>query len=159
MIHRDVKPHNIIITTNGDIKLCDFGLTSAHGAAVSENKKIIGTPFYVSPEMVEMDSYQDNRSDIYSLGCTLFHLITGQPPFNYGSLLQVVQARLSEEPPEAIEFNPSISPGLSQVIQTMMARDPDHRYATASEVAEDLLRVRRGMEPKLVNPDRERLNQ
>ena len=159
MIHRDVKPHNIIITSSGEIKLCDFGLTSSHETAVQESRNILGTPFYLSPEMIQTDIYQDNRSDIYSLGCTLYHLVVGSPPFNCGGILEVVNARLNNPPPDPREENPNCPANLATVIMTMMATDTNDRYATAFEVAADLIRVRNGETPHLVDPERARVNQ
>jgi serine/threonine protein kinase len=159
MIHRDVKPQNIMITTEGNIKLCDFGLVSCHEKAFSEDNSILGTPYYVSPEMVDGSSYLDNRSDIYSLGTTLFHMLYGSPPFNYGGLLEVLNARVKQPPPRLIDLKPSISQELSDIIITMMASDQEERYATATEAAEDILLVKDGGSPKLVDTSRERINQ
>ena len=159
MIHRDVKPQNIMINSDGDIKLCDFGLISQHESAYEDNDTIIGTPYYVSPEMVDSSTYQDNKSDIYSLGATLFHIMAGVPPFNYGGLLEVLNARINHPPPKLSDFLPNLPPGLSEVIETMMSTDPDDRYITATEAAEDILRVRDGVRPQLVDKNREKLNQ
>ena len=159
MIHRDVKPHNIIVTKEGAVKLCDFGLTSNHEMAVQESRNILGTPFYLSPEMIQTDIYQDNRSDIYSLGCTLYHLIVGLPPFNYGGLLEVVNARLNNPPPDPREEFPECPENLAKIIMTMMATEADDRYATAHELMEDLIRFLKDEEPILVDPNRERANQ
>ena len=159
MIHRDVKPQNIMITTEGNIKLCDFGLVSSHEKAFSDDNSILGTPYYVSPEMVDGSSYQDNRSDIYSLGTTIFHMLSGSPPFNYGGLLEVLNARVKQPPPILAEEDKSIPEDLSNIILTMMATDQEHRYATASEAAEDILIVKDGGSPKLVDSTRERINE
>lgn len=159
MIHRDVKPQNIMITTEGNIKLCDFGLVSNHEKAYSDDNSILGTPYYVSPEMVDGDTYQDNRSDVYSLGTTLFHMLSGDPPFNYGGLLEVLNARVKQPPPILKEFAPHVSDDLSNIILTMMATDQEDRYATATEAAEDILIVRDGGTPKLVDSTRVRVNQ
>ena len=159
MIHRDVKPQNIMITTEGNIKLCDFGLVSCHEKAFSEDNSILGTPYYVSPEMVDGSSYQDNRSDIYSLGATLYHMIVGVPPFNYGGLEEVLNARTKQPPPELKSQSSGTPEGLSEVITTMMATEQEERYATANEAAEDILLVKDGGTPKLVDVGRERINE
>lgn len=159
MIHRDVKPHNIIVTKEGAVKLCDFGLTSNHEMAVQESRNILGTPFYLSPEMIQTDIYQDNRSDIYSLGCTLYHLVVGLPPFNYGGLLEVVNARIENPPPDPRAEFSECPEALAKIIMTMMATESDDRYATAFEVSQDLLRFLKDEDPLLVDPNRERANQ
>ncbi|NQZ56699.1 MAG: protein kinase [Lentisphaeraceae bacterium] len=159
MIHRDVKPQNIMITTNGDIKLCDFGLVSCHEKALNDDNAILGTPYYVSPEMVEGDTYLDNRSDIYSLGTTLYHMLAGAPPFKYGGLMEVLSSRTQLPPPELKQQHPDIPQGISDVVKTMMATEQEGRYATAVEAASDLLLVRDGGQPNLVDSNRERLNQ
>jgi serine/threonine protein kinase len=159
MIHRDVKPHNIMITTEGNIKLCDFGLVSCHEKAFSEDDSIMGTPYYVSPEMVDGASYQDNRSDIYSLGATLFHMLLGTPPFNYGGLQEVLKARVKQPPPTLNNHTNTLPGGLSDVIRTMMATDQDNRYVTANEAAEDILLIRDGGTPHLVDRNREHNNE
>ena len=109
--------------------------------------------------MVDGSSYLDNRSDIYSLGTTLFHMLYGSPPFNYGGLLEVLNARVKQPPPPLIDLKPSISQELSDIIITMMASDQEERYATATEAAEDILLVKDGGSPKLVDTSRERINQ
>ncbi len=159
MIHRDVKPQNIMITVDGNIKLCDFGLVSCHEKAFSGDNTILGTPYYVSPEMVDGSSYQDNRSDIYSLGTTLFHMLSGVPPFNYGGMLEVLNARVKNEPPSLSDFAKNLPKGLADVIATMMAREQEKRYATAAEAAEDLLLIKNGSAPKLVDIVRARVNE
>ena len=159
MIHRDVKPQNIMINTEGNIKLCDFGLVSCHEAAFSGDDSILGTPYYVSPEMVDGSSYQDNRSDIYSLGTTLFHMLCAVPPFNYGGLSEVLNARVKFDPPSLKDFSKNLPDGLAEVVQTMMAKDQEDRYATATEAAEDILLVKDGAAPKLVDKARQRTNE
>ena len=84
-IHRDIKPQNVMLDTNGDVKVCDFGMVTAHENAAVDISAVEGTPYYLSPECVTEGYYQDNRSDIYSLGATLYHLMTDTPPFDYDS--------------------------------------------------------------------------
>ena len=158
MIHRDVKPQNIMINIEGNIKLCDFGLVSCHEKAFSEDNSILGTPYYVSPEMVDSSSYQDNRSDIYSLGATLYHMTVGIPPFNYGGLEEVLNSRVKQPPPKIKEHEIKIPEGFSEIIETMMATDQDDRYVTATEAAEDILLVKDGGTPRLVDSSREKVN-
>lgn len=159
MIHRDVKPQNIMITREGNVKLCDFGLVSDHEMAVVDDDQVLGTPYYVSPEMVGDSDYQDNRSDLYSLGATLYHIISGQLPFSSGNLNEILTARV-ENPPPKLDFVVTRLPdGLSQVVEVLMAVDPDGRYVTSTEAAEDLLLVRDGGRPRLVDDSRVRSNE
>jgi serine/threonine protein kinase len=109
--------------------------------------------------MVDGSSYQDNRSDIYSLGTTLFHMLSGVPPFNYGGMIEVLNARVKNEPPSLNDFVKNLPQGLSEVIATMMAREQEKRYATAAEAAEDLLLTKNGSTPKLFDTVRSRVNQ
>ena len=117
-----------------------------------------GTPFYLSPESVTQDAYQDNRSDIYSLGCTLYHLIANEPPFCYDELLDVVDARTKEPAPDVRKVKPDVPGPVASVLLTMMAREPEDRYVTARECLEDLQRVIRNEAPLLIDPSRPKVN-
>ncbi len=99
-IHRDIKPQNIMVDNQGNVKVLDFGMVTAHENAAVDISSVEGTPYYLSPECITEGAYQDNRSDIYSLGATLYHMITDVPPFDYDSLMDVVNARLEEDPPD-----------------------------------------------------------
>ena len=151
-IHRDIKPHNILMNADGEIKICDFGMVNEHGEWFDE-RKIEGTPFYLSPESISGD-YQDNRSDLYALGVTLYHMIAGVPPFDDPSLKKTIYARLENDAPDIRLIEPSVSAGAAGVLQAMMAREADERYVTAYECQEDLTRVLEGQEPLLVDIDR-----
>ena len=161
MVHRDIKPQNIMITKEGHVKVCDFGMVTAHEMAGVDLDAIEGTPYYLSPESISEseNTYQDNRSDIYSLGTTLYHLIAGQPPFDYDTVVKVITARASEEAPDVRLALPSVTAEVSAVLRTMMARDPEDRYVTAYECLQDMLRVKRGEQPLLVDRSRPKVNQ
>jgi eukaryotic-like serine/threonine-protein kinase len=161
MVHRDIKPQNIMIDKQGHVKVCDFGMVTAHEMAGVDLDAIEGTPYYLSPESISesANTYQDNRSDIYSLGTTLYHLIAGSPPFDYDTVVRVITARAEEEAPDIREVQPEVHEHVALVLQTMMARDPEDRYVTANECLQDMLRVKRGEKPLLVDRSRPRINQ
>jgi serine/threonine protein kinase len=117
-----------------------------------------GTPYYLSPECVTDGAYQDNRSDIYSLGATLFHTIAGVPPFNYDSLEDVIYARLREGAPDIRDVCDWVPSVVADVLRTMMAPDPEDRYVTARECLHDIERVRDGRRPLLVDRSRPKVN-
>ncbi|RMD76278.1 MAG: serine/threonine protein kinase [Lentisphaerae bacterium] len=152
MIHRDIKPSNIILDKSGHVKVCDFGMVTGHESAAVDLDSVEGTPYYLSPECVCEDGHLDNRSDIYSLGASLYHAISGVPPFNYSTLHEVVYARVKEDPPNLRQVFPEIHPEIAAIINVMMARNPDDRYFTAQECKEDMERVKSGLSPFLHKP-------
>ena len=158
MIHRDIKPQNVMLTADGTIKVCDFGMIVPHEQAEIDLDAVEGTPYYISPECITEGSYQDNRSDIYSLGATLYHLIAGAPPFDYNTVLDVVEARVKEPPPDIRDVKPDVPEGIAQVLLTMMAQSPEDRYVTAAECLEDMRRARHGERPHLVDRNRPKVN-
>jgi serine/threonine protein kinase len=157
-IHRDVKPQNVMVDKAGFVKVLDFGLVTTHERSAVDTSAVEGTPFYLSPESVTHNAYQDNRSDIYSLGCTVYHLIMNEPPFDFDELLDVVNARVEEPPPDIRKLKSGISDDVAEVLLTMMAREPEDRYVTAYECLQDLKRVINGIKPLLVDPERLKSN-
>jgi len=150
-IHRDVKPKNIILMPDGVSKLTDLGLARAVDdkiAAESEAGKAYGTPYYISPEQIRGDVDIDFRADIYSLGATLYHVLTGRPPFEADTPTAVMHKHLKEplKPPDHI--NTSLSAGISEVIEVAMAKNRDERYASTEDMLEDLKAVRSGRMPQ-----------
>ena len=149
-IHRDVKPKNIMITKEGAAKLADMGLARAvsdREAAEAEQGKAFGTPYYISPEQIRGEVHVDARADIYSLGATLYHMITGQVPFEGANPSAVMHKHLRADlvPPDHI--NPALSTGISEIVEVCMAKDPDQRYATANDLLDDLQAVFKGEPP------------
>jgi len=145
MIHRDVKPKNIMINTEGVVKLADMGLareTSDIKAAKSEKGKAYGTPYYIAPEQIRGEVNIDGRADIYALGATLFHMVTGRVPFEASKPSDVMRKHLKEAltPPDHI--NTSLSAGISEVIEVMMAKKKQDRYSNMKELLADLEAVR-----------------
>lgn len=152
LIHRDVKPKNIMINKEGIVKLADMGLareTSDIKAAKHEQGKAFGTPYYIAPEQIRGEVDIDGRADIYSLGGTLFHMVTGRVPFEAAAPSDVMRKHLKEPlvPPDHI--NTALSTGIGEVIEVMMAKDRNNRYKTMDEVITDLEAVRAGKSPLL----------
>jgi len=150
LIHRDVKPKNIILNSKGIAKLTDLGLARAmddKGAAESEAGKAYGTPYYISPEQIRGEVDIDFRADIYSLGATLYHLVTGHPPFEAETPTAVMHKHLKEPliPPDHI--NTALSAGLSEIVEVAMAKRREDRYASTRDMLEDLKSVRKGEPP------------
>jgi len=150
LIHRDVKPKNVILTPHGVAKLTDLGLAremNDKAAAELEAGKAYGTPYYISPEQVRGDVDIDWRADIYSLGATMYHLLTGHPPFEADTPSAVMHMHLKEplRPPDHI--NTALSAGVSEIIEVAMAKNRDERYSSTSDMLEDLKAVRSGQTP------------
>ncbi len=150
LIHRDVKPKNIIISTNGTVKLADMGLARATTdieAAQSEAGKAYGTPYYIAPEQIRGRIDIDGRADIYGLGATLYHMLTGRVPFMAEDSADVMRKHLREKlvPPDHI--NTSLSAGVSEVVEIMMAKRKEDRYHDVEELLTDLEALRDGRPP------------
>ena len=146
--HRNVKPKNMFMETNGNIRLIGLGLASCRTAFHSPHldTRPIGTPHFMAPEMIR-GSYSDPRSDLYSLGVTLFVLVTGVTPFEKGSPLAVMSRHLTDEAVSLASARPGLSPEFVTFVETLMARDVDHRFQSARaalEVAEALERRYKG---------------
>ena len=149
-IHRDVKPKNIMITSDGTAKLADMGLARAAEdaqAAQAEAGKAFGTPYYISPEQIRGEIDIDFRADIYSLGATLYHLVTGRVPFDAPTPAGVMHRHLKDPlvPPDHI--NTSLSAGMGEIVEVMMAKDRKRRYASTSDLIVDLEAVASGQPP------------
>jgi serine/threonine-protein kinase len=149
-IHRDVKPKNIMITKEGIAKLADMGLARAisdREAAENEQGKAYGTPYYISPEQIRGEKDVDFRADIYSLGATFYHIVTGQVPFEGPNPSAVMHKHLNVElvPPD--HLNPSLSAGIGEIIEVCMAKDRERRYRSTSDLLEDLESVAKGEPP------------
>jgi serine/threonine-protein kinase len=150
LIHRDVKPKNIILTPQGVAKLTDLGLARAaddKDAAESEAGKAYGTPYYISPEQIRGDLDIDFRADIYSLGATLYHLVTGKPPFEGDSPSAVMHKHLKQPLIPADHINTELSAGIGEVIDVAMAKKREERYQSTADMLEDLRLVHRGETP------------
>ena len=140
LIHRDVNPYNILVTHDGTAKLADLGLAIAMAEEdrVTRDGATVGTFDYVAPEQARHSRAADIRSDIYSLGCTLYHMCAGQVPFPGPSLPEKLFGHQSMEPTPLCRMVPGLPEGLSEIVQRMMKKSPDERYATPMQVAQAL---------------------
>jgi serine/threonine protein kinase len=143
MVHRDIKPANLLVTPAGQVKVVDFGLArfaQERGPAgdITPSGTVLGTPDYIAPEQA-LDSRQaDIRADIYSLGCTLYHLLAGRPPFSEGTVFYKLMAHRERAPRPMTECRPDLPSGLAAVLERMLAKDPAQRYQTPADVAREL---------------------
>ena len=144
VIHRDIKPANVMVSRNGLVKLADLGLAKAlegpEDNTITMRKKVIGSPNYMSPEQAKDLRKADHVSDLYSLGATLLHMISGQKPFGSGSPVEII-ARVLKDPIELPAMTPGgdkLPPALAEVIERTMAKDPADRYAEPSELVDAL---------------------
>ncbi len=150
LIHRDVKPKNIMITKDGTVKLADMGLARAVSdaqAAKAEAGKAFGTPYYISPEQIRGEVNIDFRADIYSLGATLYNMLTGKVPFEGDTPAAVMHKHLTEQltPPDHIR--PDLSSGVGEVVEVMMAKAPRRRYGSTHDLLMDLEAIASGNPP------------
>ncbi len=146
VVHRDVKPGNLILTETGGVAITDFGLAREKGTgSMTESGSIVGTPMYMAPEQVLGErTAVGTRSDVYGLGATLYHLATGSPPFEGPTAQSVLKAVLETEPVRPRRLRGDLSPALEAIIMTAMAKEPARRYGTAQDLAEDLGRFLHG---------------
>ncbi|GIW72029.1 MAG: hypothetical protein KatS3mg102_1571 [Planctomycetota bacterium] len=150
LVHRDIKPQNIMIGPGDVAKLCDLGLAMTEEErreATERGGRSLGTPHYISPEQARGEQVVDIRADIYGLGATLYHAATGQTPFEGGSAMVLMTRHLTEEPIPAHKRRPGVSRHLSALIGAMMAKDREQRHQHPIELLEDMERVLRGKPP------------
>lgn len=141
MVHRDIKPDNILVTRKGVVKVADFGLAKVMDEDVSmtQSGTGLGTPLYMAPEQARNAKHVDHRCDIYALGATLYHLLTGKLPFRGDSALELIMAKEKGTYPNARSVRSEIPERLDLIIDKMMAKDPAHRYKSCAEVCRDLM--------------------
>ncbi len=150
IIHRDVKPANIMISRTGAVKVMDFGIARAladTGNPVTQTAAVIGTAQYLSPEQARGEPV-DARSDVYSLGCVLYEMLTGEPPFVGDTPVAVAYQHVREDPVAPSQRRAGITPELDAVVLKALAKNPDNRYQTAAEMRADLVRVHGGEKPE-----------
>jgi serine/threonine protein kinase len=142
VVHRDVKPANIMLTADDTVKVTDFGTAKIlQFGTVQQTAHVMGTPSYMSPEQVKGRAV-DGRSDIFSLGVMLYEMITGEKPFPGQSITTVIYKIVNEEPVPPRQINPSIHPGISGAVMRALAKDPQERYQSCRELLEDLRNYR-----------------
>ena len=137
VVHRDIKPENLLVTPSGEVKVADFGLArvlaTADGLDLTQDGMTLGTPLYMSPEQAEGKAV-DSRSDLYSLGATVYHLLAGRPPFLGATSLAVALAHIKELPVPIAEVRPDVPVGLSNIIDRLLCKRPADRFADPTEL-------------------------
>jgi serine/threonine-protein kinase len=140
MIHRDIKPDNILVTSKGVVKVADFGLAKAidEDVSMTQSGTGLGTPLYMAPEQARNAKHVDKRTDIYALGSTLYYFLTGKLPFTGENTLELIIAKEKGTFTHAKKLNPQIPERLDLMIDKMLTKDPNHRYADCAEIMRDL---------------------
>ncbi len=152
MVHRDIKPENILLTPEGLVKLCDLGLaksTTSAEQSLTQDGLAVGTPYFMSPEQVRGDKAVDIRADLYSLGATLYYLLTGKHPFEGKSAAETMSMHLNNPVPDPRKAVPALREDFSWVIQKLMSKERNERYQKPLDLLEDLKKIKSGSTPHL----------
>ena len=144
IVHRDIKPHNVIVSPDWNVKVTDFGIARSGASQMTEAGSIVGTAQYLSPEQARGKPV-DQRSDLYSVGIVLYEMLTGTVPFTGDAAVEIAMKHLSNIPEPPSTRREGISPDLDAVVMRALAKDPEQRYASADEMDADLARVARGV--------------
>jgi beta-lactam-binding protein with PASTA domain/tRNA A-37 threonylcarbamoyl transferase component Bud32 len=149
LVHRDIKPSNVMITSGGQTKVTDFGIARAVASdgeqTVTQTGMVIGTASYLSPEQAQGNPV-DARSDVYSLGCVLYEMLTGSPPFQGESPLAIAYKHVREDPPPPSHANPDVPAALDAIVMKALAKNPENRFSSALEMKHDLDRYLGGQQ-------------
>jgi serine/threonine protein kinase len=147
MVHRDIKPQNVLLTASGRAKVADFGIARAGSSAtISRTGSVMGTAGYMSPEQALAKSATP-KSDLYSLGVVLYEALTGELPFTADNPIAVSMKHVNEPLQPPVDLNPRIPRGMNALVTKLLAKEPEDRYADADKLAKDLWRINRGLEP------------
>jgi serine/threonine-protein kinase len=150
MVHRDIKPQNVLLTARGDAKVADFGIARAGSSVtISKTGSVMGTAGYMSPEQA-LGKPATPKSDLYSLGVVLYEALTGELPYTADNPIAVSMKHVTEPLRPPREIDPTIPGGMNALVTKLMAKDPEDRYASAGELADDLRRISRGLPPVAV---------
>jgi serine/threonine protein kinase len=156
IVHRDIKPGNVMVTRNGDVKVMDFGIARAMSdaqATMTQTAQVIGTAQYLSPEQARGERV-DSRSDLYSTGCLLYELLTGRPPFTGDSPVAIAYQHVRENPVPPSRVDPDVPPWADAIVLKAMAKSPADRYQTAADMRADLQRAASGLPVAAAPPTR-----
>ncbi len=149
VIHRDIKPSNVLVTPEGKAKLVDMGLARLHvdqpDQDITASGVTLGTFDYISPEQARDPQSADVRSDLYSLGCSLFFMLTRRPPFPHGTVLQKLLQHQGDEPPDARLLRPDLPSDLHRILTRLLAKNPDDRFQTPADLIQELIGVGRSL--------------
>ncbi|MFJ1753747.1 protein kinase [Kitasatospora sp. NPDC088134] len=146
LVHRDIKPANVMVSAKGVVKVMDFGIARALQSGVTsmtQTGMVVGTPQYLSPEQA-LGKSVDARSDLYSVGCMLFELLSGQLPFDGDSAFSIAYKHVQETPPAPSTLNRAVTPGIDALVERALRKDPAHRFPTAEAMREEVERVLAG---------------
>ncbi|EIJ81545.1 serine/threonine protein kinase with PASTA sensor(s) [Bacillus methanolicus PB1] len=151
IIHRDIKPHNILLDRNGNVKITDFGIAMALSAtSITQTNSVLGSVHYLSPEQAR-GGMANKKSDIYSLGIVMFEMLTGRLPFSGESAVSIALKHLQSETPSLKRWNPSIPQSVENIVLKATAKDPFHRYDSVDEMEED---IRTALDPDRMNEEK-----
>src|SRR5438552_103568 len=144
IVHRDIKPHNIVVRKDGRLKVTDFGIARSGASQMTEAGSIVGTAQYLSPEQAR-GAPVDARSDLYSLGIVLYEMLTGKVPFTGDAPVEIAMKHLTAVPEPPSKLRPDVPHDLDAIVMRALAKEPDQRYGSAEEMDADLARVARGV--------------
>src|SRR5918998_2577164 len=153
VIHRDIKPQNVLVTRTGDVKVTDFGIARAASSPLTQTSAVLGTAAYMSPEQA-MGQPVGQGSDLYSLGIVLYEMLTGDIPYRAENPIVQAMMHVNERPRSPREVNPEVPEPLDALTLKLLAKDPEDRYPSASALANDVERIRSGLNPSVMGAEK-----